>query len=112
AHFYRQGKQYLVTSGTTGYFPNPSEIAIADTYHGPFTVLGDLHPKDPTRTSFNSQISCVFKHPKKKDLYIAVADRWMGPLSGTDFEDGEFSRGVQKAFSKVFGPNPEPLTAS
>lgn len=30
AHFYRKGKHYLVTSGTTGYLPNPSEIAVAD----------------------------------------------------------------------------------
>ena len=102
AHFTRLGKQYLVTSGTTGYFPNPSEVAAADTFHGPFTVLGDLHPSDRTRTSFNSQISCVFKHPEKKDLYIAMADRWMGPLSGAEFESGEFSQKVQNAFRKSF----------
>ena len=35
AHFCRKGKHYLVTSGTTGYLPNPSEVAIADTWHGP-----------------------------------------------------------------------------
>jgi Glycosyl hydrolases family 43 len=109
-HFFRQGKHYLVTSGTTGYFPNPSEVAVAETYHGPFTVQGDLHPTDRTRTSFNSQISCVFKHPKKRDLYIAIADRWMGPLDGTEFESGEFSEAVQRAFQKVFAPDPEPLT--
>ena len=26
AHFYRKGKHYLLTSGTTGYLPNPSEV--------------------------------------------------------------------------------------
>lgn len=31
AHFCRKGKHYLVTSGTTGYLPNPSEVAITDT---------------------------------------------------------------------------------
>ena len=30
AHFIRNGKHYLLTSGTTGYFPNPSEAAMAD----------------------------------------------------------------------------------
>lgn len=30
AHFIRHGKHYLLTSGTTGYFPNPSEAAMAD----------------------------------------------------------------------------------
>ena len=40
AHFIRHGKHYLLTSGTTGYFPNPSEAAMADTWHGPYTVQG------------------------------------------------------------------------
>ena len=76
AHFYRNGKHYLVTSGTTGYFPNPSEVAIADTWHGPYTVLGNPHPGDDSCTSYHSQISSVLKVEGKKDLYIAIADRW------------------------------------
>jgi hypothetical protein len=38
AYFHRRGKHYLITSGTTGYHPNPSEVAIADTstVHGPY----------------------------------------------------------------------------
>jgi hypothetical protein len=77
AHFVRDGRHYLITSGTTWYFPNPSEIAVADTHHGPWTVLGDPHPGDPTKTSFRSQMSCVFRHPEKEDLYIAMGDRWL-----------------------------------
>lgn len=76
AHFLRKGKHYLVTSGTTGYLPNPSQIAVADSWHGPYRVLGDPHPGDESRTSFHSQITSVFKVPGKKDLYIALADRW------------------------------------
>lgn len=76
AHFVRNGKHYLITSGTTGYLPNPSEAAVADTWHGPYRVLGNPHPDDPTRTSYHSQISSIFKVPGKKDLYIACADRW------------------------------------
>lgn len=76
AHFIRHYKHYLITSGTTGYNPNPSEVAIADTWHGPYTVQGNPHVNDPTNTSFHSQISSVFKVQGKKDLYIAVADRW------------------------------------
>ena len=77
AHFERNHKHYLITSGTTGYLPNPSEAAVADTWHGPYRVLGDPHPSDESHTSFHSQISCVFKVPGKKDLYIACADRWL-----------------------------------
>lgn len=104
AYFFRNGKHYLATSGTTGYVPNPSEIASADSFHGPWTVLGDLHPSDRSRTSFNSQICSVFKHPHKKDLYIALADRWMPDLAiqnGERFATGDASREVIESFSKL-----------
>jgi hypothetical protein len=77
AYFARNGRHYLVTSGTTGYYPNPSEAAVAPSYHGPWTVLNDPHPDDPSRSSYQSQISSVFRHPHKQDLYIALADRWL-----------------------------------
>lgn len=77
AYFRRHRRHYLITSGTTGYYPNPSQVAVADSYHGPFTILGDPHPTDPSRTSFHAQISSVFRHPGKKDLYIALGDRWL-----------------------------------
>jgi len=76
AHFVRNWKHYLITSGTSGYMPNPSEAAVADTWHGPYKVIGNPHPGDESRTSFHSQISSVFRVPGKKDLYIAIADRW------------------------------------
>ena len=81
AHFTRRGRHYLFTSGTSGYFPNRSEMAVAPTYHGPWTVLGDPQPGDPTGTSYRSQISSVFRHPAKRDLYIALADRWLPEAS-------------------------------
>ncbi|MET1052265.1 MAG: family 43 glycosylhydrolase [Mycetocola sp.] len=81
AYFRRGAQHFLITSGTSGYLPNPSEVAVAQTYHGPWTVLGDPHPGDTSRTSFRSQISSVFKHPGKEDLYIALADRWRPDLS-------------------------------
>lgn len=77
AHFARRGKHYLITSGTTWYYPNPSEVAVAPSYHGPWELQGDPCPDDASRTTWHSQISCVFKHPHKKDLYIAIGDRWL-----------------------------------
>lgn len=91
AHFYRNGLHYLVTSGTTGYSPNPSEVACSELYHGPFKVLGNPHVGDESNTSFHSQISCVFKHPGKKDLYIAMADRWIT----------EYPSGIPKNYEEV-----------
>jgi hypothetical protein len=101
AHFMRNGLHYLITSGTTGYYPNPSEVAMARTYHGPWNVLGDPHPRDESRTSYRSQISCIFKHPAKRDLYIAVADRW---LPGVPPEKAN----REETFRRIFAG--EPLT--
>jgi len=101
AHFCRKGKHYLITSGTTGYLPNPSEIAVADTWHGPYTVLGNPHPGDESRTSYHSQISSVFKVEGKKDLYIAVADRWVPDCMELQYD--EYSR----MFEQVFNPDME-----
>jgi hypothetical protein len=99
AHFTRDGRHYLITSGTTGYLPNPSEVAVAPTYHGPWRVLGDPHPADGSRTSYCSQVSSVFKHPHKKDLYIALADRWLPGLRDSPaFETGELSGDIRTAF--------------
>lgn len=85
-HFQRNGKHYLLTSGTTGYLPNPSKAAVADTWHGPFKDLGNLHPTDESHTSFHSQISCVFKVQGVKDLYIAMADRWLPEMMNLKYE--------------------------
>jgi hypothetical protein len=54
------------------------------------------------RSSFNSQVSYIFKHPRKKDLYIALVDRWLPELSGRpDFESGELSETVRSAIRKA-----------
>lgn len=98
AHFVRKFRHYLVTSGTSGYFPNPSQVAVADSWHGPYEVLGDPHPADPSHTSFHSQISSVFKVQGKKDLYIAVADRWLPEQLFLDYED------YADCFSAMFDP--------
>ncbi len=107
AHFSRNGLHYLFTSGTTGYLPNPSEVACAQTYHGPWTVLGNPHPDDRSRTSYNSQISSVFKHPAKHDLYIALADRWLADLPdkvGDTFWTGAASDAIARMFAAFFDP--------
>ena len=76
-HLQRDGRHYLITSGMTGYLPNPSEVAVADDWLGPYTVQGDPHVDDDSCASFNSQVSYAFKHPTIPDLWIALADRWV-----------------------------------
>lgn len=98
SHFFRNGRHYLLTSGTTGYYPNPSEVAIGDDWHGPYTILGNPHPSDASNTSFHSQISCVLKVQGKKDLYIACADRWLPNQTFLPYEL------VADVFDKSFDP--------
>lgn len=99
AHFYRKGRHYLVTSGTTGYFPNPSEVAVGKTWHGPYEVQGNPHTDDQARTSFQSQITSVFKVPEKKDLYIALADRWLVGELPIRYDD------LEKVFAWLYAPD-------
>jgi len=94
-HFVRNGKHYILTSGMTGYIPNPSEIAMSGDWFGPFETLGNPHVDDASCASFNSQISSVFKHPKKKDLYIALADRWVPGF--------KMHKGIYDAMVRVIG---------
>jgi hypothetical protein len=101
AHFVRNSKHYLITSGTTGYFPNPSEAAVADTWHGPYSILGNPHRNDTSNTSFHSQISSVFKVEGKKDLYIAAADRWLPDKMDLEYDF------IAAAFEKQFSESME-----
>lgn len=75
-HFVHGGKHYLLTSGMTGYVPNPSEAAAADDWLGPFTVLGNPHVNDESAASFNSQASCAFPVAGTEQI-IVMADRWV-----------------------------------
>ena len=94
-HFVYQGKHYLFTSGTTGYYPNVSMIASFTDYHGEYQDLGNPHPSDPYNHSFGSQITDVVKIPGK-DLYVAVADRWMPQITNTTEPAEEVKRSIPK----------------
>lgn len=59
AFFEHNGKKYLFTSGTSGYYPNQSKVCVFDDYHGEYRDLGDPCIGDKTNTTFNSQITCV-----------------------------------------------------
>ncbi len=91
-HFERNGKHFLFTSGTSGYYPNESLTSTFTDYLGKYKSLGNPHPGDKTHTSYYSQITEVIKIPGKKDLYVALADRWMPQIVGTDAAQGEWQR--------------------
>ena len=94
-HFVHEGQHLMFTSGTTGYYPNETRVATFGDYHGEYGNLGNPHPGDPYDHSFCSQITDVVKIPGK-DLYVAVADRWMPQLSDTDEPRREAERMVPR----------------
>lgn len=96
-----KGKYYMITSGTTGYYPNPSQVAVADDMHGPWKVLGDLCVNDVKRNSFHAQFSSAFR-VQGTDLYIATGDRWLTDLP-------EEMPDVCEVFEGWFNPDKEPV---
>ena len=98
AFFTRNGRKFLLTSGTTGYFPNPSEIAEMEEIQGNWKTLGNACENDVRNNSFHAQFSSVFRHPFKRDLYIALGDRWLTDLT-EDLPD------MCEAFYGLFNPN-------
>jgi len=97
AFFERNGKKYLFTSGTSGYYPNPSKVCMFDEYHGEYIDLGDPCIGDKSKTTFNAQITSILKVPGK-DLYIACADRWI-PKWWVRFMSGQIIKGMERHFA-------------
>lgn len=100
-HFEHNGKHYILTSGMIGYVPNPSEVAVADDYMGPFTVLGDPHVDDKSSASFNSQASCAFK-VTGMDRIIVMADRWVPEYVMTKEKYDAFVRAIYSRYDKSY----------
>ncbi|MFF2485090.1 family 43 glycosylhydrolase [Microbacterium sp. NPDC058062] len=113
AWFERDGINYLFTSGTSGYFANPTTVCSFIDWHGEYTDLGDPCIGDDTRTTFYSQITCVLRVPTTGQ-YIAMADRWKpGPLGrfGSRHYQRLIERSLQGARGDTFrNPDRSPRT--
>lgn len=99
-HFEHAGKHYILTSGMTGYVPNPSEVAVSDDWMGPFTVLGDPHVDDDSSASFNSQASAAFRIGGTDQLVI-MADRWVPEYVMTKERYDVFYRAIASNYDKT-----------
>jgi beta-xylosidase len=74
--FKRGTKYYIITSGTTGWWPNAAEYAYADSMLGPWTVVGNPCVGTDADLTFHSQGDHVLRVPGKTDAYIYMGDRW------------------------------------
>jgi hypothetical protein len=76
--FKRNGRYYLITSGCTGWAPNPAMLHVSDSIWGPWK---DIHnpwqgEEAMTRVSFESQGAMIFSLPNYKDAFVFLSDRW------------------------------------
>jgi beta-xylosidase len=76
ALFKHNGKYFIITSGTTGWNPNPAEYAVADSVHGPWTVKGNPCEGVAREVTFQSQNTFVLPVQGKPGAFIFMADRW------------------------------------
>lgn len=74
--FKYKGKYYLLSSGCTGWSPNPAEYAIADHPLGEYITQGDPCIDDTEQTTFRSQSTYVLPINEEKGEYIYIGDRW------------------------------------
>ena len=78
APFKFRGKYYLVSSGCTGWAPNPASYAVADHILGPWKSVEDPCIGPEAETTFRSQSTFVLPAPGKPDgCFVYMGDRWL-----------------------------------
>ncbi|MEH7482647.1 family 43 glycosylhydrolase, partial [Neobacillus drentensis] len=86
AMFKYQGKYYLITSGATGWDPNPARYTVADSIFGEWKPMRDPSLGDKASTTFDSQSTNVISIDPQKGKFIFMADRW----KSSDLKDSRY----------------------
>lgn len=76
---FKQGVTYfMVSSGCTGWAPNPCLYASAESPMGPWKPMGDPCQGEPseTDTTFDSQATFVLPLNAEQGRFLLMADRW------------------------------------
>lgn len=74
APFKWKGKYFILTSGCTGWAPNPASYAVADSPLGPWTEHANPFVGEGANTTFDSQ--STFVYPLGGDRFLYMGDRW------------------------------------
>ena len=74
AMFKANGQYYMITSGCTGWSPNPAQYAISDKVLGEWKTIGNPCIDDGSSTTYDTQSTCVYK--VEEGEYIYMGDRW------------------------------------
>lgn len=86
AMFKRNGKYYLITSGCTGWSPNPAMLGSAGSIMGEWTELYNPCIGTNSDSTFIAQSTFVLPVENKPDHFIFMADRW----NKTNLEDSRY----------------------
>ncbi|GAA1115578.1 hypothetical protein GCM10009630_11310 [Kribbella jejuensis] len=76
AMFKSEGTYYLVTSGATGWDPNPARYATSQSILGQFTDRGVPITGAGAATTYSSQSTNVVTVDAKQNKFLFMADRW------------------------------------
>ena len=67
---------FMITSGCTGWDPNPAEYATAPSLRGPWTCRGTPCIGRDADTTFHAQSTFVLPVAGEPEAFIFMADRW------------------------------------
>jgi hypothetical protein len=76
AMFKSEGTYYLVTSGATGWDPNPARYATSQNVLGQFTDRGIPITGDGAATTYRSQSTNVIPVDQEHNKFVFMGDRW------------------------------------
>jgi len=74
--FKSHGTYYLITSGATGWNPNPASYATATDILGTWTDRGNPAQGDGAATTFGSQSTSVIPIDPEDGRFVYMGDRW------------------------------------
>ena len=73
-----KGRYYLITSGTTGWSPNPASYSVADNILGCWEAVSNPCRGIGSELTFGSQGTFILPAPGRTDgSFIFMADRWI-----------------------------------
>ncbi|MCG9972857.1 glycoside hydrolase family 43 protein [Christiangramia crocea] len=76
AVFEKDGTYYMITSGLTGWDPNPARSFKASSLMGPWKALGNPARGVDADKTFHSQSTFILPVQGKENAFIFMADRW------------------------------------
>ena len=95
--FKKDGIYWMITSGCTGWTPNPARLSKATSIWGPWEALPNPCIGEGAKTTFKSQSTYILPVEGKENSWIFMADRWRpkNPIDARyvwlpiSFEDGK-----------------------